>query len=357
MRILEHYLARAVLAGTSMVLAVLVGLSAIPQFVQQADNIGKGDFTAFKAIQYVIAGMPQDMVQLMPMAALIGALLGLGQLAAANELTVIRVSGVSVWRMARALLIGACALAVAALLLSEMIAPSTQRYRMHIKSMALNQRLTIIESQGVWAKDGNVYVNVRQLEDGGKLSGVYLYALDADGRLISAAVATGAVHEAGGWKLENLRETRLSDEHAEVMNEPTRDWQSSLDPDLLDSFVFDYDSLSALALWRYSDYLRANGLDSNDVDTYLWSRAALPIDVVLLVLLALPFAFGPLRQTGTGQRVVVGVLIGVVFYTASRALLHSGTVYHLHPLLTNFSPTFALAVVTAFALFRVDHAR
>jgi lipopolysaccharide export system permease protein len=288
---------------------------------------------------------------------LIGALLGLGQLAAANELTVIRVSGVSIWRLARALMLGAGLLAGAALVLSELIAPNTQRYAIHLKSMALDQRLTVIESQGVWAKDGNVYVNVRRLGDGGRLTGVYLYALDADGRLTSAAVATSAVHGPGGWVLEGLRETRLGDDRTETLNAPTRDWQSSLDPDLLDSFVFDYDSLSALALYRYSDYLRDNGLDSNDVDIYLWSRAALPINIVLLVLLALPFAFGPLRQTGTGQRVIAGVMIGIVFYTAGRALLHSGTVFDLHPLLTNFSPTIVLAAITGFALLRVERAR
>ncbi len=356
MRIIQAYMARAVIAGTGLVLAVLVALSGIAQFVQQADNVGKGSFTAFKAIAYVIAGMPQDALQLLPMAALIGALLGLGQLAAGNELTVIRASGVSVWRLARGLLFGALTLAAAALVMSELIAPNTQRFALHLKSTALNQRLTVIDSQGVWAKDGNIYVNVRQLKDEGQLSGVYLYAIDAEGRLTSAAVADSARHDGSGWTLEGLRETRLSDDRSETLTEPTRDWQSSLDPGLLDSFVVDYDSLSALALARYSSYLSSNGLDSNDVDIYLWSRAALPIDIVLLVLLALPFSFGSLRSTGTGQRVIVGVMIGVVFYTASRALLHSGTVYDLHPLLTNFAPTLALAAVTGVALARVDRA-
>ena len=354
MRILQNYLAHAVIAGTGLVLAVLVALSGIAQFVQQADNVGKGSFTALKAIEYVIAGMPQDALQLLPMAALIGALLGLGQLSAGNELTVIRVSGVSIWRMARSLLAGALVLALSALVLSELIAPNTQRFAMHLKSMAMNQRLTLVDTQGVWAKDGNIYVNVRQLDDAGRLSGVYLYAMDEAGRLTSAAVADRASHEAGGWRLEGLRETRLSDDRTETLAVPTRDWQSSLDPDLLDSFVVDYDSLSALSLARYSDYLSSNGLDSNDVDIYLWSRAALPIDIVLLVLLALGFAFGPLRATGTGQRVIVGVMIGVAFYTLSRALLHSGTVYDLHPLLTNFAPTLLLATVTVAALARVD---
>lgn len=354
MKILKNYMARAVIASTGMVLAVLVALSGIAQFVQQADNVGKGSFTALKAIAYVIAGMPQDALQLLPMAALIGALLGLGQLAAGNEFTVIRASGVSVWRLARVLLLGALVLAAAAVVLSELIAPNTQRFAMHLKSTAMKQRLTLVDSQGVWAKDGNIYVNVRQLNDGGQLGGVYLYAFDAEGRLTSAAVADSARHEGSGWKLEGLRETRLSDDRSETLAEPSRDWQSSLDPELLDSFVVDYDALSALALARYSSYLRNNGLDSNDVDIYLWSRVALPIDIVLLVLLALPFSFGPLRSTGTGQRVIVGVMIGVVFYTASRALLHSGTVYDLHPLLTNFAPTIALAAVTGVALARVD---
>lgn len=354
MRILQHYFAGAVIASTGLVLTVLVALSGISQFVQQGDNIGKGSFTTLKAIQYVLAGLPQDALQLLPMAALIGALLGLGQLAAGNELTVVRVSGVSIWRIARSLLAGAIVLALASVVLSELIAPNTQRYAMHLRSMAMNQRLTVVGTQGVWAKDGDVYVNVRMLDDEGRLRGVHLYRIDADGRLTGAAVAVSASHGPGGWTLEGLRETRLSDDRSEVLAEPTRDWRSSLDPDLLDSFVVNYDVLSALALARYSNYLRDNSLDSNSVDTYLWSRLALPIDIVLLVLLALPFAFGPLRSTGTGQRVIVGVMIGVAFYTVSKALLHSGTVYGLHPLVTNFTPTLLLAAVVAVALARVE---
>lgn len=353
MSILERYLARAIVGGSLGALGVLVALSAFVLFVGQTDNVGKGSYTIPKALLFVLASMPQQAYEMFPMAVLMGALLSLGQLAAGNELTVIRASGVSVWRLARALGLGALFLAGTCLAVGELLAPSAERFALALKSNAINQRLTLVDRQGVWAKDGDTFVNVRQMRSDAQLGGVYMYQFDTAGRLVRATHAAGATRTGERWELRDVRETILTPDRSSVAGDPTRGWKSILDPELLDSFIVDYGSLSFVALSRYVDYLRENRLDSGDVEIYLWKRVAQPLDVMLLVMLALPFAFGPLRATGAGQRMVVGIMIGIAFYAASQTLLHSGTVYGLSPFLTNFLPTTILALATGISLARV----
>lgn len=353
MNILERYLARAIIGGSLGALGVLVALSAFVLFVGQTDNVGKGTYTVVKAALFVLASMPQQAYEMFPMAVLMGTLLALGALAAGNELTVIRASGISVWRLARALLLGALFLAGLCLAVGELLAPATERFALALKSNAMTQRLTLVDRQGVWAKDGDTFVNVRQMRSDTELGGVFLYQFDAGGRLIRATRAKSAQRQGERWELQEVSETLLTPDRTSAFSELTRQWRSILDPELLDSFIVDYGSLSFLALSRYSDYLRENRLDSSDVEIYLWKRVAMPLDVILLVMLALPFAFGPLRSTGAGQRMVLGIMIGIVFYAASQTLLHSGTVYGLSPFVTNFLPTTILALATAISLARV----
>lgn len=353
MSILERYLARAIVGGSLGALGVLVALSAFVLFVGQSDNVGKGSYTILKAILFVVASMPQQAYEMFPMAVLMGTLMSLGQLAAGNELTVIRASGVSVWRLARALGLGALFLAGLCLLVGELLAPNTERFAMALKSNAMNQRLTLVDRQGVWAKDGDTFVNVRQMRSDAQLGGVYMYQFDTAGRMVRATHAASATRTGERWELHDVRETLLAPDRAAVGADLTRGWKSILDPELLDSFIVDYGALSYLSLSRYLDYLRENRLDASDVEIYLWKRVAMPLDVMLLVMLALPFAFGPLRSTGAGQRMVLGVMIGIVFYAASQTLLHSGTVYGLSPFVTNFLPTTILALATGIALARV----
>jgi len=353
MSILERYLARTIVGGSFAALGVLVALSAFVLFVGQGDNIGKGSYTIGKAIVFVVASMPQTAYEMFPMAVLMGTLLSLGGLAAGNELTVIRASGVSVWRLARALLLGALLLVSVCVGIGELLAPSAERYALALKSNAQSQRLTLVDRQGVWAKDGDTFVNVRQMRSDTELGGVYMYQFDATGRMLRATHARSATRVGERWELREVRDTVLAPDRSSTSTDPTRNWKSILDPELLDSFIVDYGALSFLSLSRYAVYLRENRLDASEVEIYLWKRVAHPLDVLLLVMLALPFAFGPLRSTGAGQRMVVGILVGIVFYAAGQTLLHSGTVYGLSPFLTNFLPTAVLALATGIALQRV----
>ncbi len=71
-----------------------------------------------------------------------------------------------------------------------------------------------------------------------------------------------------------------------------------------------------------------------------------------MVLLALPFAIGRMRTTGTGQRLALGVVIGLAYYLVDRTVLEAGQAFRLAPLAAAWLPTAILAVAAAWALHR-----
>lgn len=352
MNILDRYLARAIIGGTLLTLAVLVAISAFIQFVGEGDDIGRGSYTLATAAWFVLASVPQTAYEMFPMAVLLGTLLGLGQLASGNELTVIRASGVSMFRLAGTVVSGGLLLALGCAALGEYLAPQTERYANHLKSRAVSPVLTVTARQGIWAKDGDTFVNVRQMKGPEELSGVFLYRFGADGRLVQATQATGAQLRKDGWRLTGVRDTLFEATRARAESEAVRPWASGIDPELLGLFLVEYDKQSGLALWRYADYLAENGLDANPARIFFWSRVTAPVNVLLMVVLALPFVFGPLRSTGAGQRVMIGMLVGIAFYAVTETLLNSGTVYGLNPFWTSWLPTGLLGLFAGIGLVR-----
>ena len=353
MSIIDGYLMRAVLAGTLLVLLVLDVLTAFLLFVGEFDNIGTGSFELTDAVAYVLLKMPQQTWLLFPIAALLGSLVGLGALAQNSELVVMRASGMSIARLARSVAFGGVLLMVLAGALGEFIAPPAERYAERDKALAMYSKLAVTDA-GVWARDRDLFVNVRQIGGREQLGQITIYDFDPTGRMERVIRADSARHDGETWYLTDMRETRLlPDGRTETRTAEEAAWNSQLSPDLLTLFVTDEDSLSVRGLADYIGYLNSNGLDSVRYEVALWSRIASLSSIMLMVLLALPFSFGSLRSASTGQRVMVGVIVGVGYFILDRTFANSGLVFGLSPLLVAWLPTLLLGTVVLLSMRRV----
>ncbi|MEO1574521.1 MAG: LPS export ABC transporter permease LptG, partial [Pseudomonadota bacterium] len=349
-----RYLVTTMLGATGLVLMVLLGLAAFVNFAGQLDNVGEGSYTIVDALIYVVLIIPQQAYEMLPVASLIGALLGLGALASNSEMTVLRASGVSIWRLARSVAIGGLALTVLAGALGELIAPPAEQYAKRYRAQQLNRDVDFSGGQGGWIKDGNVIVNGGAAFSGDPDSGVRIYRFNDDGRLLSVGRAAMAeVSEHQTWLLTDYGESSFSPAGVATRNEPLATQRSLLSPELVRLSIVEPDQLSGRRLARYVDYLRSNGLSSDRYEIARWSRIASVVTVFLMSLLALPFVFGSLRSSGAGTRLVIGVLFGVAYYLVSQTLANSGTVYGLNPVLTAFSPPLLLSLIIAFLMSRV----
>ena len=358
MRLLDRYLIGQVLWFTMLVAAALVTLAALFSFIEQQSDVGVGSFGMLDAFVVTLLLVPKQAFQLLPIAALIGSLLGLGNLARGSELIVIRAAGVSVARVALAVAMAGAVLVVIGAMLGELLAPPLESFAREVKTSGKYSNFNYAGHAGIWLKDGARIVSIDQQSADNLYGGIYVYRIEAgtDGRqrLASIARADSASLVTGQtWRLGNLAVSELGSGGVSTQRLATSVVKSGVDADMLRAAVVDPGSLPLRGLYLYVSHLRANGLESRAWEVALWSRIARSLATVLLCMLAVPFVFGPLRDTGAGARTVIGTVIGVIYFLVNRTLENSGDVYGLDPLLVAWGPVAVLAAVTVVGIARV----
>jgi lipopolysaccharide export system permease protein len=351
--ILDRYLYRTVLLYTAMAMAVLLTLGALFLFIVQQGDIGVGSYSAGDAFLYTMLNVPQQAFEMLPIGALIGALMGLGNLAAGSELVVTRASGVSVWRIAWPVGLAGLTLAVIMYGIGEYAAPPLAQFAKREKTTDKLQDVSFAGSSSAWVKDGNLILRVQTGEVDRAFGGVSVFQLDGTTKLRSIQRAARiSVADPGRWRLHNVATSRFGDDRvsADLIAETTM--LSTVNPEFLGLAATDPQLLTLRGLASYIDHLRRNKLETASYEIGYWSRIALIFAVIVVTLLALPFVFGPLRTTGAGTRTVIGVMLGVVFFLINRTIENGGQLFHLNPALVGWLPTAVIGLCTLVAISR-----
>ncbi len=338
MRTLDRYILRAVLTGTVLAMAFLLPLVAFLLLSDELDNVGTGSYTLADAFYIIGLSMPRYAYQLFPVAVLIGTLLGLGGLAAHSELTAMRAAGISVARIAGAALKAGLAAALLAVLMGEVVAPYTEGRATQLRAEALSQAIALKSRYGFWARDGKAFINIRQILPGGRLRHISIHELDAQRRLKLTTWASDAVYTGEGWRLSGIRQSEIGEQGVTTRHWKQAVWDSLLDPGMLSLLVVDPYVLPVWGLHRYIAYMEENGLSAISYKSAFWSKIALPLVILAMIFLSVPLLFGTLRSGGVGQRVFIGVLIGVAFYVLDRAFSQVSVVYSVPPVVAAFVP-------------------
>ena len=353
MNLLDRYVIRALLGGALLVLAVLMALGALFLFANQQDDIGVGTYSALDALSFVLLNLPQQLYQLMPIGVMIGALLGLGSLARGSELTVMRAAGISVWRIAGSVTMAGVLLMIFAVLCGEFLAPPMQEMAKQQKALSKFSNISFANRGGAWVRDGNLLINVMQQSGSAEFGGMRIFELTPDHGLASAATAaTAVVQPDGTWKLSRYAVTRFGGEYIEAERRDTRTFESAIGGEFLKDTVASPGDLDSRTLWSLIRHLKSNDLDARPQEFAFWSRIARTAAILFAALLAVPFVFGNLRSSGSGARLLIGVLIGLVFFPLQR-LLESGTiVFNANPIVLAWLPTLLLAGVSLLLIAR-----
>jgi lipopolysaccharide export system permease protein len=357
MNLLDRYIVRQVLWFTVLVTVVLVTLGGLFSFIEQQGDVGTGSFGMLDAVIVTALKLPKQAGQLLPIGALIGALLGLGNLARGSELIVMRAAGVSIVRLAGAVAAAGILLCSMGVLVAEYLAPPLDAYANEVKTFGKYANFSFAGKAGIWLKDGTRIVSVQSQGIDSIYGGVYIFdlATEADGhqRLSAVTRATSAtLAKDHAWSLRGYETTELTDTGALSSREPIHRFETAINADLLGAAVQDPDVLPARGLYRYVTHLRANGLESRTWEIALWSRIARMLSTIVLCVLAVPFVLGPLRSSGAGARMAIGIGIGVTYGLVNRMLESSGDIYGLSPLLVGWAPLAVLALLTCVAVAR-----
>ena len=354
MPILGNYIVRTILGYTALVMLVLLALGALFLFIGQQDDIGTGGYTATQALLFVALNLPSYLFQLLPVGALIGALLGLGNLARGSELVVMRASGVTTARFCVWLGIAGFILATLMVALGEFVAPPLEKYARQLKVFSKYSEFSFAGNRGTWVRDGDTIISVEQQSADARYGGVQVFRFDSDRRLLGVGRADSAsVDDANGWQLEGYAETRFADGRTEVERSATTEVRTTLSAEFLGLAVVEPETMGLRDLRSYIAHLQRNNLDFTAFEAAFWARIARVTALVLVVILALPFALGPMRDSGQGARTVVGILIGAGFVLLSQTLESSGQLFDLAPWIVGWGPTLLLAALTTALLARI----
>lgn len=355
MSLLARYIMRTILGYTFLVMLVLMMLSALYLFITQLEkDIGVGSYTTMDALWFVVLNLPAYAFDMLPIASLIASLLALGSLARSMELTVIRASGISAFRIAVWVASAGAVLMLMTGVLGEFVAPPMEQYGRQMKAFEKFRDYSRAGNKGAWAKDGSTVVSFKQQTAGSTFGGVYIFKFDDQRRLTSVARADSAsIQRDQEWQLSNYRETKIEEDRVIPSRRAKANLDTTLSAEFLGLATMDPDAMTGRELWSYIAHLRGNNLESRDYETGFWARIARTLAVTIIVVLAVPFAFGPMRSTGTGARTVVGVLIGVAFLFMTKMIESGGEVYSAPPIAIAWTPTLILTVITLFALARV----
>lgn len=357
MDLLDRYIGRAVFTGVLGATLVMMTLDILITFAGETGVIGHANYTVWSALEYVLLKMPQELYQYFPMMALVGTMFGLGQLASNSELIAMRAAGLSIVRITLSVLKAGLILAAIVIFIGEVIAPPAIQYAKLKRVSAMNAKITLNTDYGLWARDGNTYIHVRRVESGSQQSGshligVSLYELNDQQVLQQTIKAASANYKDGHWELERVNLVTISPTGIKKRYTKSMEWQSLLNPQVVNVVSVSPENLSVWKLRSYIKYLNENQLDASHYKLTYWTKLSSPFTIAVMILLAIPFVFGSLRDAGMGKRLVVGVMLGLGFYLFNNLSGNIGLVYHLPPFVAATLPTLLVMVVGVFMVIR-----
>ncbi|MDB4155479.1 LPS export ABC transporter permease LptG [Gammaproteobacteria bacterium] len=369
MTLIDSYIRKRVLLAMLVVISLVLSIDVVFALVEELGD-SENAYTSAQALLYVLKTLPSRVFQLLPFTALGGSLIGLGVMASHNELIVIQSSGVSTWRLVWAVLKPAFVVMIAGLVLGEYIAPTLQQSAQSSKAVLRSGVQAIDAGQGSWRRIGDEFVHVNAIAPGGEsLYGVSRYRLtgaeleSADSKpkavigLASISFAQSAQYidavEGGYWRLESVSETRFLADSVATAQRESEDWLVDLSPELLAVLLVAPDRQSISGLYNFARFFESQGLDSDRYMLSFWGKLLQPLATLALVLLAVSFVFGPLREATMGFRVFVAIGVGLLFTILQQLLEPASLLLGINPLFAVLLPIVSCAALGIVSMLRV----
>ena len=354
MNTLDRYIGKSILGSIFATLLTLVGLSAIIKFVEQFRSVGRGTYDIWQAVAFTGLTIPKDIETFFPMAALLGALMALGNLASRSELVVMQAAGFSRFKIGMAVMKTALPLVLLTMVIGEWGIPQTEQFARDMRARALSGGSMLSMKNGVWAKDGNNFVFVRRVTDDAKLNDIYIYTFDQHRNLTELKHANQASYseDESKWTLRQVNHSMISKDEITTSNRLSEKWETNLTPDKLGAVSLRPTSLSISGLYNYISFLRETGQDVSRFELTFWRKIFQPVSVGVMMLLALSFIFGSLRSVTAGARIVTGICFGFLFYVVNEIFGQMSVVYNMPAVFGALMPSLLFIVMIWWLLSR-----
>ena len=354
--ILTRHIGREILVASASVMLAFLGLFAFFDFVNELDGVGRGDYGVWEALVFVVLILPGRIYELLPVVVLITTLYVLTTFARHSEITVMRASGLSIAGMLRILAAVGMLFVAATFVVGEYVAPPAERAAQQWKLEATGSSVSNRLRSGLWVKDGANFVNIATVFPDGTMLGVSIYEFDERRALGTISAARSGRYDADEelWRLEDVVETRFLGDAVEVVELSGMEWRSHLTPEVLSVLMVAPERMSVTALFTYIRHLEENGQDTQRFEIALWKKLTYPLAVLVMMLLALPFALGHDRMGGVSVKVFLGVMLGVGFHLLNGLFGNLGVINAWPPALAAITPSMLFLLAATYMLIRVE---
>lgn len=369
MKTLRTLIYRDTISAIGFVALAFLAMFFFFDLLDEMGDVGRkfGDvtYTVWHALLAVTFGLPKHLYELLPIAVLIGSIFVMARFAQSSEFTIMRTSGLGPWMALRTMLVLGAGFVVLTVAVGDYIAPAAERWALVAKANYLGQTSTT-GSTGAWfkekTKDGTLAVNVRAVRADGALTRIRIFEFDRQGRMtLQLHADQGQVQEeADNWLLGNARLTRLSyasssasdsaaavtkDSHAQL------NWPTSITSEMLIAAVHKPDRMPTLELFQFIQHLKTNDQSAQKYEIEFWRKVFYPLSCLVMVVLALPFAYLHFRSGGIAGYVFGGVMAGISFFLLNNVFGYAGNLQNWSPMLTAAAPglIYSLLSLGAFA--------
>lgn len=342
---LERYLAYNVLMAIGLVTLMLAGLQLFMLFVNQLGELGKAEYGLWAAVCYVFLEMPYEVYLFFPMASLLGCLIGLGQMASHHELVIMRASGLSMLQMTAAIMKVAVLVIVVVTLLGEGIMPSLVHRAHQQKMQALSGGHALYTDEGVWLRLHDDFLMVGELASEDRLLRVLQFHFDATQHLTKTRAIDMLTYspKTRSWLAQGVHETQLFADHTVSKVYETMPWEVALPPK---SLFAGHRQADEMTLYELHQWIGLQGVKTTQAYRLIyWQRLMQPFTTLVMMILAIPFIFGPLRSSTMGSKLLLGATMGFSFYILNRFLGSASQVYQWSPVLAAIGPTALFALL------------
>ncbi len=350
--IINRYIARQIYQGTLLTLLVLVSLSLFFVFIGELEDVGKGHYNGLLAVEYVVLLFPGKVVEFMPLAIMLGTILSLGSLASNSEMIAMQAAGVSVIRLLRAVIQAALVLAFLGFILADWVVPGSETSARQIRSAAINRTTAIRGKEGLWIKDEDSILHIKLLMPNGVARDLEIHSFNDQGHLVSAISADSAIPEDENWRLQKVRETRFENQSISTAEFDQLTYPGKISDNLLDALLIEPRQMSSSNLYTYLEFLQQNNLNADVEELTFWQKVFAPLAVIIMCVLAVPFTLGSQRQGNAGQRLMMGILLGLCYVVADRLLIQIGSHLGFSPVINALSTGLLFLLLAIYLLVR-----
>lgn len=350
MKTFERYLAREIYGATVLVLAAFLMLFSFFDLIYEFESIGKGGYQLQHAVLYVLLLVPGRSYELLPVAVLIGSLYALTQLARHSEITVLRTSGAATPNFLWALAKVGLPFVLATFLIGEVLAPVSDKTARQMRLSAQSQVVAQEFRTGLWVKDDKAFVNIRETTQEGGLRGIRIYQFDQKFELQSISEAErGEFQAPDSWEFSNVTQTTIRDDGTRIDKLPSLSWRSGLNPDILAVLMVNPERMSIVRLYRYIEHLSVNQQKTDRYEIALWKKLIYPLACLVMMALALPFAYLQDRMGAVSIKVFAGIMLGILFNMLNGLFSSLGILNNWTPFISAATPS-VLFILTASAM-------